>query len=671
MRKLTLTILLFLCVSAPLSEAQVNKRYFVWVGRNMVMDNRYEEAIETLNILLRADPDAYEGYFWRGIAKYNLEDLLGAEQDFTVTLDKNPVYTVAYHFRALTRSRMGNYDDALKDFAEALSLRPDYPAPYYSRGVTNILTGRYGEAVADFDMYMRFNQRDADAYANRGVAYLNLKDTLAAEADFRRAISTNSEYPRGYMELGALAMERGDYDSALADFDRAVACDESYVPAYFSRAMAHYRKHSLRAALDDFDRVLELDPYSSVTYFNRALLRTEAGDYNRALEDYDRVAALSPDNVIVYYNRAGLYFRLGELQNAMEDYDRAIELYPDFANAYLGRASVRYLLRDARGAERDRSAAEKKIAEYRSRLEGGSDVSFADTSRRFNQLLSFDTRLSGGPVRSGFAGEERNITLRPLYRFTLTEGRPGLNAGEGGAARRQTAGFIESVGDENVEFTCRGTDFDPQRIVAMDEEILRGMADGKRGWRTYFLRGVTQSLLRQFTNAVTSLSAAIEMEPCNPFLYMERSAVRAEMTDFISSMDGDYSCISLESDREPQARNSAARSYNYDDAIADLNKAAKLNPDIPHIYYNRGNLHALAGNFPEAFRDYSHALNLDPLLAEAYFNRGLVQIYMRDTRKGLLDVSKAGELGIGEAYTVLKLYASETEASAQTDDNQQ
>ena len=33
------------------------------------------------------------------------------------------------------------------------------------------------------------------------------------------------------------------------------------------------------------------------------------------------------------------------------------------------------------------------------------------------------------------------------------------------------------------------------------------------------------------------------------------------------------------------------------------------------------------------------------------------QIFMKDTRKGCLDISKAGELGIVEAYEVLKRYA--------------
>jgi len=62
---------------------------------------------------------------------------------------------------------------------------------------------------------------------------------------------------------------------------------------------------------------------------------------------------------------------------------------------------------------------------------------------------------------------------------------------------------------------------------------------------------------------------------------------------------------------------------------------------------------------PEAYEDYSKAIELNPHFAEAYYNRGLIQIYMKDTRKGCLDISKAGELGIEEAYEVLKNYAKQ------------
>ena len=421
--------------------------------------------------------------------------------------------------------------------------------------------------------------------------------------------------------------------------------------------MAYYRKHNLQAALADFDRVLELDPTSSVTYFNRALVRTESGDYIRALEDYDQVAAYSPGNVIVYYNRAGLRFRLGELQGALEDYDRAIELYPDFANAYLGRASVKYLLRDSEGAERDRSVAERKIAEYRARLEGESEVSFADTSRQFATLLSIAPQLSAGPVRNTATGTNERIPQRPSIGFTLrSDAEPGrgliLHPGEAEAEE-----FIASLGDASVVFGYEGSDMAAAALVRKDEAVSADIAANGSRWQAYFMRGMTQALLKQYTNAVGALSTAITLSPRNPFLYIARSAVQAEMTDFISSMDNGYSRISPESDRSARMRD-AARTYDYDEAISDLNKAAKLNPNLPCIYYNRGNLFALSGRFPEAFEEYSHAIALDPGLAEAYFNRGLVQIYMKDTRKGLLDISKAGELGIGEAYDLLRLYSA-------------
>lgn len=111
------------------SYAQYNREYFFWVGRSCMMNNDYQEAIRTLNTLLRFDEDAFEGYFLRGIAKYNLDDLLGAEADFSTAIRLNPVYTQAYTYRAITRSRLGNYDDALQDFREAIDLRPDRRAP--------------------------------------------------------------------------------------------------------------------------------------------------------------------------------------------------------------------------------------------------------------------------------------------------------------------------------------------------------------------------------------------------------------------------------------------------------------------------------------------------------------------------------------------------------------
>ena len=85
-----------------------------------------------------------------------------------------------------------------------------------------------------------------------------------------------------------------------------------------------------------------------------------------------------------------------------------------------------------------------------------------------------------------------------------------------------------------------------------------------------------------------------------------------------------------------------------------MNKVIKLYPEFAEAYFNRGNLMAISVKLPEAYDDYTKAIELDKNMGEAYYNRGLVQIFMKDTRKGCMDLSKAGELGIEMAYDVLR-----------------
>ena len=46
-------------------------------------------------------------------------------------------------------------------------------------------------------------------------------------------------------------------------------------------------------------------------------------------------------------------------------------------------------------------------------------------------------------------------------------------------------------------------------------------------------------------------------------------------------------------------------------------------------------------------------------MGEAYFNRGLVLIYLKDKEKGCIDLSKAGELGVADAYGVISKYCED------------
>ena len=96
MKKFLLPIVLLL-LSANSVFAQYDKDVFMWRGRQALSEGKYAKAIEQFNVLTRLDTTDYWSFFFRGIAKYNLGDIRGADKDFNNSVRLNPVFTNGYH----------------------------------------------------------------------------------------------------------------------------------------------------------------------------------------------------------------------------------------------------------------------------------------------------------------------------------------------------------------------------------------------------------------------------------------------------------------------------------------------------------------------------------------------------------------------------------------------
>ena len=90
-------------------------------------------------------------------------------------------------------------------------------------------------------------------------------------------------------------------------------------------------------------------------------------------------------------------------------------------------------------------------------------------------------------------------------------------------------------------------------------------------------------------------------------------------------------------------------------ALSDFTEAIRYN-ESAYLYYNRGNVYVQRNDYVHAIEDYSHAIAIDGNLAEAYYNRGLARIANKQQSEGISDLSKAGELGLYTAYSIIKRY---------------
>ena len=661
-------LLLFVGGSADVC-AQYDKDMFSYRGRQALADGKYAQAIENFNVLLQLDKSDYWTYFFRGIAKYNLGDLRGAKADFEKSVQINPVFTSGYHYLGITESRFGNYDVALSNLQRAIDLRPGSEGLYFSRGVTYFLSQQFELAVADFDKYIRKQPKDPSAFLNRGASHLFLGDTLKAFNDYNKAIKLDRFDPEGYVRRGRLYAEQKDYDNAIADMDKAIELDTLNTFAYFNRAIMHYEKQDYRKAMADLNKVLDEEPGNALTLYNRGLIHAQLGAYEEALSDLDRVLNINPENVLAYFNRASIFIELGMLENAVDDYDMAIELYPDFAKAYMNRSYVKNLLGDMKSSKKDYDTAQRKVKEYREKNITNAG-SFADTTKKYSSLLSLDAEFAKKDFNDELLqNRDINVRLRPLYKFALTDKRDDTN-------------YALARGYENPLLVKFLTELPVPVVIgneamAVDEAVLsRAEAVAWQGDspQAFFLRALCESAQKQFNSSLGNYSKAVESSAERAserltqfddyyaaFYYMNRGVLRADMIEFIASIESNVQVLTMDDSGNTRARvkDQVNRSYDYGDAIQDMQAAAEILPDIPYIYFNLGNLYCLSKEHVKSIENYTKAIELYSYMGDAYFNRGLVLIYLKDKEKGCIDLSRAGELGVQDAYGVIKKYCED------------
>ena len=675
--KRLLVILLLLFCGFVAADAQYDRDLFYFRGRNALADGKYAQAIENFNILARLDTTDYWTFFFRGIAKYNLGDIRGAQQDFDASVRINPVFTNGFHYRAITLSRFGRYDEALEDFDTAIKLRPGNVGIYFSRGVTYFLAQQFEPAVKDFDRYIKKEPKDPAAYLNRGASYLFLGDTLKAMNDYNKAIKLDRFEPEGFIRRGRLYAEQGRFEEAIADMDHAIELDTTSTFAYFNRALMHYERKDFNSAMRDLNRVLKDEPGNALTLYNRSLIHAQVGNFEEALADKDHVININPNNVLAYFNRASYFIEMERWRDALEDYDKAIELYPDFAKAYMNRSYVENMLGMAQKSREDYQTAQRKVREYRAT--NSTDAgSFADTTKKYSSLLALDADFA----KKDFDNEllqhrDVDIRLKPLYRFSLSAERDNVNY----ALRNRYENVLLDRFMDESPVPMRISNQEGAGAPALPgrlENALYGDSSAGAGTarltrsRIEFIRGLYDLQNKQYNSALNSFNKAVEesesdtsqdrySELYSAFYLLNRGVLRADMIEFIASMQSNVQTLTMDDAGTTRAKVSdrVTHSYDYSEAIADLEAAAAIVPDIPYFHFDLGNLYCLSSRLVEAIDSYDKAISLHPYMGDAYYNRGLVLIYLKDKEKGCIDLSRAGELGVADSYSVISKYCED------------
>ncbi len=637
MRRYLIAILLLFFGMPFCLQAQWNVDRLLRIGTDAIYYEDNSRAIEHFNRVIRLRPHLYEPYFYRGYAKLGLDDLSGAITDFTKAIDLNPNYLFAYIYRGVSYYQAGRYEEALEDYREALELAPSNPAVYTYRGLAYRALSEDKLAEKDFSKSIHLDPDFQLAYLNRAELRVQHGNSRGAMEDCNAVIRRNIFSHEAYGLRGYINKLEGNIHDAVEDFNRGINASPENMQLRMHRALLYYEEGEFYEALADYDEMLSIDSNYIYGLYNRALLRLELGATNDAIDDFSRVIELNPENIIVYFNRGLAYQSIKDYTSAYNDFSSCIALYPDFVKAYYARASLLMDMGREKLAMEDSYAASQIMERYRE-MKRGVAGAYVDTTENLTRLLDLNDRNSAvrNMVSGSVSDRISSIRLKGIHRVTLLP-KDSLHVTTSDKYESSIVKYNNQYGDDFMLTIASSP-------LIKGVEMLNAESDAE-----LLFAGVA---LLDSDDYMKAIECFKRVSPDSEWYGLAQFS----LGNAIAMM---YAYIEAHAEEQITLGVKSSRTIDYSEVWSAYDECMRCIPDFIYVRYNKAGMMAESGMVTEAIALLDDVIDAQPNFADAYFNRGIMNLYVGDKRRAISDLSKAGELGISDAYEIIKRYGSD------------
>jgi tetratricopeptide (TPR) repeat protein len=643
MRKIIFTFIAILI--ATFLQAQLNTNHVMHNGRSQLYFGNYLAAIENFNMIIKTQPHLPEPYFYRGAAKLNLEDYRGSLVDLNKAIEIKPFYPDAFLYRGMVQYNLKNFEAAMNDYSKAMELEGDNADIYNNRGICKAAMRDFDGAIADYTLAIEQKPKNYNAYLNRSIAYQIQQEWDKAIDDCNQMIRIRPNSPMGYLSRGLIKIEKEDFAGAMRDFDMAIYLDPQNAFAFQNRGMVKQQLESYESAIFDYNTALNLDPYLASAYFNRGIAREMLGR-DGYQQDYNMASALDPR-----FEKRPWQTE----QEREEAYQQQMATWQQ--QAQNNTANKNNNTEEKQQNQQDESAKNDKI-----------DLDELRKRRMKATLVAADSRdMPGGAqdvVQATSVNQSIHIELMPFFTVGIIDKKQADN---------QKFGYFNLI----IENLNAANNYEPYLTITTSKASDQLESESNRNQvlvynerirqnnqfsNNFLYRGIFHALLKNYREAIADFDQAIKLDEHNLLAYFLRANTRSEMENAIEALRNQAVGASLKQNT-PQTfvernRNRQVNTDANDDILTDYQVVTYMNPNFFFANYNRANIYAQNEQYGQAIDEYSKAISLEPDFAEAFYNRGLLKVLLNDIEGGARDLSRAGELGIEQAYLVIKRYCN-------------
>lgn len=496
----------------------------------------------------------------------------------------------------------GKLDLSIKEYQNAIAIK-DSAGLEVKLGQALQEKGNVAEAIAALGRALKMNSSDPDVL-----------DALVTAWD--AAVQANPTSPDNHVGLGQALSYRGDFDQAKEEYLQAIR---------FSQGKRNPTAEALLAKLDSQKKKAEVD-----RLINDGVGLQEQGKFDPAIEKYKLALSLDPNNDKLWVNVGSAYQAKKDYQNALQAYKQALNFKRDNADAVQGIKAATDALQD-----QQIDALAKK----------GNDLfkagKFDDAIAAYMQLLKFDQNDAGVHFNLGAAYQAKKDYDQALTEYRTAKGLDPKN-------KNYADAFDECLDLKAQPFLDQALALHKEKkYAAAIEGYRKYLAIRDKNDEVWYNMGAAQYSFEDYKNAEISYQKAYDLDPKGrvDVLYFigtidEDSGSASEaMADYTSYMQkapaGTYIAqakerlAALKKGDPPQKIKSEKDLANekdafdafkqatslqankqYDQALAQYDKALSILPNNPDFVYGKGTCLQAMDRYDDAIAQYNKAKSL-------------------------------------------------------------
>ena len=395
----------------------------------------------------------------------------------------------------------------------------------------------------------------------------------AAEPIYRSILAKNSTDVEANSLLGALLLQAGKLDDASIYLQRALLKQPTHYIAHNNLGHVYHDLGKHEEAEAEYRRALEINPSFVQAWNNLGCLLREQKKFAEAAEAFAQLQSIAPDYAPAYYNLGLIARQQREFDRAIECFSHALKIDGNYGDAHKGLALCYF----------DTERYEDAVRSWR--------AAAALAPHDPEMLLQLSLALcKAGQYDDAFQMVERAMSLRPGY----------------AEAYAQLASIWQQRGDleralENYQVAIK---YKPNYL-----EALSNMAHALYG-------------LDRYSEALDTCTQALAIDPQFLPARINRGAVLLRQNKLVEAEEVLRAChaespehvdvlVDLGSVYDLQAKKN--------EALAILNKGARLHPSNAAIHWNRGLLLLSMGQLAEGWDEYDYGTQTkERALAQRY-----------------------------------------------------